>query len=107
VNGRVPPSNRDLARLALSKAKEHLALAENLHASGSVAFAYGHLVFALEEAGKGAVRLLIELGVVHWRDDFGGIRLEERILSDRGSHKFKTYVGGSLAMAGAVREFVD
>jgi hypothetical protein len=107
VSGPVPLQNRDLARLALSKAKEHLELAEGLRATGSVAFGYGHLVFALEEAGKGAVRLLVDLGVIHWGDDFGGIRLEERGLSDRGSHKFKTYVGGSLALAGAVREFVD
>lgn len=100
-------SNRDLARMALAKAKRHLTSAEELRRSGDVAFGYGHLVFALEEAGKGAIRLLVDLGVYHWGDAFDGIQLEERSLSEGGSHEFKTQVGGALALAGAVRELVD
>ena len=98
------PSNRELARMAVTKAKKHLETAETLHANGEDAFAYGHLVFALEETGKGAVRLLIDLGVWHWGDVIEGVRLEERDLTSGGSHKVKTYVGGALALAGAIRE---
>ena len=90
--------------MAISKAKEHLAAAEMLYAAGKTALAYGHLVFALEEAGKGAIRLLVDLGVYRWGDVIDGLTLEERRLSDAGSHEFKSTVGGALGLAGAIRE---
>ena len=99
-----PPSNIELARLAVAKAKEHLASAERLRSGGDLQLAYGHLVYALEESGKGAVRLLVELGVLRWGAKFGGVQLDEKKLTDVGSHKFKAYVGGAFALAGVVRE---
>lgn len=80
-------------RAAISKAKEHLAVAEILAQSGYFDQAYFHTAVALEEAAVAGIRLVTESGIIEWKNPPPWFSLQESGLTGAGAHALRLKLG--------------
>lgn len=80
-------------KAAISKAKEHLAVAEILAQSGYFDQAYFHAAIALEESAVAGIRLVTESGIIDWRHPPPWFKLKEKDLTRGGMHSDRLRLG--------------